>query len=85
MGWGSSIFTAVAQVAAVAQVRSLARELLHAVGVAKKKKKKKKREREQEKKLINNVWAVFAHSIMKAFSYSLPHLLSLQICGKYLP
>ena len=47
VGWGSSIFTAVAQVAAVAQVRSLARELLHAVGVA-KKKKKKKRERARE-------------------------------------
>ena len=35
---GSSIFTAVAQVTAEVWVQSLAWELLHAVGVAKKKK-----------------------------------------------
>ena len=35
------IVTAAAQVAAVVQVHSLARELPHAVGMAKKKKKKK--------------------------------------------
>ena len=35
MGWGSNVVTAVAQVAAVVQVRSLAWELPHAVGMAK--------------------------------------------------
>ena len=37
VGWGSGIVTAVAWVAAVAQVQSLAPERLHAVGVANKK------------------------------------------------
>lgn len=37
MGYGSGIGTAVAQVAAVARIRSLAWELLHTVGAAKKK------------------------------------------------
>ena len=36
------IVTAVVQVTAVGQVRSLAQELSHAVGVAKKKKRKRK-------------------------------------------
>ena len=39
---GFSIVTAEVQVAAVAQVPSLACELPHAMGTAKKKKKKKK-------------------------------------------
>ena len=38
-----SIITAVAQVAAVVQVRSLTWELPHTMSVAKKKKKKKKK------------------------------------------
>ena len=42
-GWGSSVATAVALVTAVAQVRFLAQELVHATGKAKKKKKKKVR------------------------------------------
>lgn len=37
-GEGSSLVTAMAQAAAVAQVASLAQELLHAKGTAKKKK-----------------------------------------------
>ena len=43
MAQGSSVApAAVAQAAAAMQVQSLARELPHALGVAKKKKKKKK-------------------------------------------
>ena len=38
VGKGSSIVTAAARVAAVALVGSLAQELLHAAGIAKKKK-----------------------------------------------
>ena len=38
-GKGSRVVTAVARVIAVAQVQSLARDLLHAVSAAKKKKK----------------------------------------------
>ena len=40
VGQGSSLVTAVALVTVVAQVGSLAWELPHAIGVAKKKKKK---------------------------------------------
>ena len=43
MGYGSGDGTAVALVTAVARVQSLARELLHAMGMA-----KKRRERERE-------------------------------------
>ena len=43
MGSGSGIVTAVAQVAAVVWVQSLAQEFLYAVGTTKKKKKKKKK------------------------------------------
>ena len=51
-GRGSGIVTAVACIAAVAQVWSLAQELPQAESVAKKKKKKKKKReggREEEK------------------------------------
>ena len=54
MGYGSGIGTAVAQVAAVARVRSLAWELLHTVGAAKKKKKKKKKSLIEEKNEVYN-------------------------------
>ena len=40
VGYGPDIVPAVAQVAAVVGVRSLAQEFLHAVGAAKKKKKR---------------------------------------------
>ena len=46
-GSGSCVFTTVALVTAVAQLQSLAWELPHAAGVA-KRKKEKKREREPE-------------------------------------
>ena len=42
MGYGSSVVTAVAQVAAVARVRSLAQELQHVAGTVKKKTKTQK-------------------------------------------
>lgn len=41
-----SFVTAVFQVSAVVRVLSLARELLHTTGMAKRDKRKKKRERE---------------------------------------
>ena len=48
--------TAVAQVAAVAKVRSLAQELLHAVGAARNKQTKKKpKEQQQGSPLFENV------------------------------
>ena len=36
MDWGSGVVTAVAWIAAVVQVRTLAQELIHVAGIAKK-------------------------------------------------
>ena len=38
VGWGSGVVTAAAWISAMAQVQSLAWELLHTMGIAKKKK-----------------------------------------------
>ena len=43
VGQGSGVVTTVAQVTAMVRVRSLARELLHAAGTARKKKKKRRK------------------------------------------
>ena len=48
----SSIFTTVAWVTAMVWVLSLAWELLHSVGVAKRKRKKKKRNIDIRRKII---------------------------------
>ena len=47
---GSSVATAVAWVAAMAQIQSLAPELPQAVGAAKKKKKQKRKKKKKKKK-----------------------------------
>ena len=52
---GICTVTAVAQIAAVAWVLSLAQELLHVLGVAKKKKEKEEEEGEKEREKKNNL------------------------------
>ena len=50
----AGIVAAAARVAAVAWVQSLAQELPHATGMAKKKKKKKKKRKKKKKKKKKN-------------------------------